>query len=61
MLALNLMPCMNCENYTGVQQPNGTEIGEYVGCSAANDGNAKSLLVVKGKQFTCPKQIKIDE
>ena len=58
MVNLESMPCSNCIFCDGIKQPNGTENGEYVSCSVANDGQAVSNLELSNSHLTCTKRKK---
>lgn len=53
MINLEAMPCSNCIFCNGVKQPNGTEIGEYVSCTDALDGNSLNNLKLSDSQLKC--------
>ena len=61
MIALSLLPCVDCVYFGGIKQPNGSEIGEYVACAIAKNGKAQELLVYSHGKVTCPRQKLIED
>ena len=61
MIYVDNLPCSNCKNFQGVKQPDGQEIGEFVGCKIAKEKDAKNLLIYFNNGFSCDHQIKLGE
>ena len=53
MICLNMLPCVDCKFYSGIKQPNKSEINEYVVCNKAKTKNAKELLYFTNGAYSC--------
>lgn len=53
MINLNSLPCITCENFGGVSQPDGTENTEFIYCAKAKKHDAQNLLEIKKVKISC--------
>ena len=53
MIAIGLLPCLDCINCVAIEQPSGDEMTEFIHCKKAKSKNANELLVRKNNTSTC--------